>query len=144
MSDVDVGRPAEGRSFDIRLLGFVRVRSDAGAQLDIGGPKPRAVLLRLALRAGEVVSTDSLVDTLWGDDPPLTARRSVQAHVAKLRASLGGGAGPLGSSGNGYVLDVPRDFVDVLRIEDALKSAGEALATDPAHAAELVSSGLRE
>lgn len=96
--------------------------------------------MRLALRAGEVVSTDSLVDTLWGDDPPPTARRSLQAHVAKLRAALGAGDGPLRSSGTGYVLDVARGWIDVLRIEDGLRSARSVMSTDPGHASELVTS----
>ena len=41
-----------------------------------------------------MVSADALVDALWGEDPPPTARRSLQSHVAKLRAALGGDHGP--------------------------------------------------
>jgi DNA-binding SARP family transcriptional activator/WD40 repeat protein len=60
--------------------------------------------------------------------------------VAKLRAALGAGDGPLTSNGPGYVLDVPRETVDVLRIEDRLRSARESMATDPSHASELIAS----
>ncbi len=129
----------ERRPLDVRLLGPVRVMATDGSALDLGGPKPRMVLVRLALRAGEVVTTDSLIDTLWGDDPPPTARRSLQAHVAKLRAALGGDDGPLSSSGPGYLLDISRETVDVLRVEDRIAAAHRLLSSDPHHASDLIS-----
>ena len=118
------------RSIDIRLLGSVRVTTSEGALLDLGGPKPRTVLVRLALRPGEVVPTDSLVDTLWGEVPPPTARRSLQAHVAKLRAALGAGDGPLTSNGPGYVLDVPRETVQDCDVELIYTCPIHALSAD--------------
>ena len=46
------------------------------------------MLALLALRAGEVVSRDALVDALWGDDPPATAVKTLQGHVARVRRAL--------------------------------------------------------
>lgn len=139
---MDVPRAIEARvarrPLDIRLFGPVRARTRAGRVAELGGPKGKVVLVRLALRAGEVVPTDDIVDTLWGDAPPPTARRSAQAHVAKLRAALGGDDGPIRSQPPGYVLDVPRECVDALRVEDQLQAARELLATDPFEAGELI------
>ena len=46
------------------------------------------VLVHLLLSPNKAVSTEALIDALWGDDPPPTARRSLQAHVAKLRGFI--------------------------------------------------------
>jgi hypothetical protein len=121
------------RRFSIQVA-VVRVIAPDGSSINLGGPKPKTVLVRLALDVGDVVSADNLVDTLWGERPPRTARRSLQAHVAKLRAALGADDGPLSSSGSGYVLDVARENVDVLRIEDRLRAARELATVDQAHA----------
>lgn len=125
--------------FDVRLLGVIRCAAPDGESLALGGPKPRAVLARLAMTPGDVVSADALIDVLWGEEPPPTARRSLQAHVAKLRSALGGDEGPLAPAPNGYRLDVPRSAIDVHRIAgylDELRSLG---GNDPARSASLVS-----
>ena len=125
-------------SLDIRLLGTVRAEWGDGRPVNLGGPMPKIVLVRLALDAGRTVRTEALVDTLWGEDPPRTARRSLQAHVAKLRSALVADDGPLRSDGSGYTLNVPRSSVDALRIEDNLRAAQEIVETDPTQARELV------
>lgn len=142
--NIEDGSPRHlASSIEVRLLGSVRATTAGGCAINLGGPMPKVVLVRLALRAGEVVSTNSLVDTLWGEDPPPTARRSLQAHVAKLRAALGADDGPLRSSGRGYVLDLPRSRVDVLRIEDLIQSARAQMSINPIRAAELIA-GCRD
>ena len=80
-----------------RLLGPLEVIDSSGSQVDVGGSKPRLVLVHLLLSPNKTISTEALIDALWGDDPPPTARRSLQAHVAKLRSALGGNDGPLQS-----------------------------------------------
>ena len=89
----------------------------------MGGSKPRLVLVQLLLNPNRVVSSDALIDALWGDDPPPSARRSLQAHVAKLRAALGGDAGPVRSQPPGYVLVVDEDQVDLWRSEALVRQA---------------------
>jgi predicted ATPase/DNA-binding SARP family transcriptional activator len=61
----------------------------AGAPLPLGGHRQRAVLARLLLDASRVVPTDSLIDALWGDDPPATSVKTLQKYISELRKVLG-------------------------------------------------------
>src|SRR5206468_1062927 len=74
--------------FEFRLLGPLEVRSD-GEPLQLGGPKERALLALLLIDAGRAVSTDRLIDALWGERPPATAQTSLQNFVSQLRKHLG-------------------------------------------------------
>lgn len=56
-----------------------------GHEIDVGGPKQQAVLVALALSAGRRISTDRLIDLVWDENPPTSARRTVQSYVAGLR-----------------------------------------------------------
>lgn len=100
----------------VHLMGTVRLVRD-GQQVDVGGPKQQAVLAALALSAGRRVSTDRLVDLVWDENPPASARRTVQSYVASLRRALGDGAA-LEPSQNGYTLDLERGSIDLLAFED--------------------------
>src|SRR5919198_4222702 len=73
------------------LLGPLLVRRD-GAPLPLGGPKLRTLLAILLLEANKVVSADHLVDSLWGENPPETARNTLQVYVSQLRKLLSPGA----------------------------------------------------
>jgi DNA-binding SARP family transcriptional activator/WD40 repeat protein len=117
--------------FQFRVLGPVQVLDQHGVAIDVGGPKPRLVLVQLLLNPNRVVSSDALVDALWGDDPPPTARRSLQSHVAKLRAALGGDDGPLRSQSPGYVLVVDESQIDLCRSEDLMRQARASLLSNP-------------
>ncbi len=57
--------------------------------MPLGGPQQRLVLAMLIAADGDAVSTDRLVDALWGDDPPPTARKTIQGYIHHLRASIG-------------------------------------------------------
>jgi DNA-binding SARP family transcriptional activator len=76
----------EGR-VEFRLLGPVEVR-DGDAPVPIGGSKPRALLAALLLDLGTVVPAQRLVDVVWGEAPPDTARGLVQTYVSTLRRAL--------------------------------------------------------
>ena len=71
-------------------MGPLQVRQD-GAPVAIPGAKPRAILTMLGLHDGSVVSADTLVELLWGDDPPRTAAKALQTHISSLRRTLGDG-----------------------------------------------------
>lgn len=58
---------------------------DGAQRLDLGGPKQRALLAVLLLHANQVVSVDRLIDGLWGEALPATARNSIQIDVSRLR-----------------------------------------------------------
>jgi WD40 repeat protein/DNA-binding SARP family transcriptional activator len=71
-----------------RILGPLEVLEDDGRPLVLGGAKQRALLAVLLLHAGQVVSADRLLDELWGEEPPETARNVLQVYVANLRKVL--------------------------------------------------------
>jgi len=70
-----------------RILGPLEV-VDEGTAVVLGGQKQRALLAILLINAGEVVSTDRLLDELWGERPPRTAREALQNMVSQLRKVL--------------------------------------------------------
>ena len=75
-----------------RKLGPTRPWTRGGqrrwAAVAVGAGKPRALLAMLALNAGSTVSSDRLIDGLWGDPPPATAEKLVQLYVSQLRKAL--------------------------------------------------------
>ena len=73
------------RHVQFRILGPLEVLDDEGRPLDLGGPRLRALLLALLIRAGKVVSQDRLIDELWGEQPPRTAVTSLQNSISQLR-----------------------------------------------------------
>src|SRR5262245_13360378 len=78
--------PARHR-LTFRVLGPLEVL-DQDRPLSVGGPKERLVLAVLLARVNSTVSVDTLIDAVWGDDPPRTAERTVHAYVARLRRTL--------------------------------------------------------
>jgi predicted ATPase/DNA-binding SARP family transcriptional activator len=108
----------------VRILGPLQVE-DRGRALEIDSPKERALLEVLSLHSPEVVSVDSLVLALWGEDPPATARKSLQSHVSRLRAALPEGV--ITTDATGYRLELPRGQADVHRFEDLVRAGQQAL-----------------
>jgi DNA-binding SARP family transcriptional activator len=72
---------------DFRILGPLEVWA-RGEPLPLGGAKQRATLAVLLMRANEPVSADRLVDALWGERPPGTARTALQGYLTGLRRLL--------------------------------------------------------
>ncbi|MGI5466378.1 AfsR/SARP family transcriptional regulator [Streptomyces sp. CA-132043] len=101
------------------------------------------VLGRLALAAGDSVSSDALIDGLWGTCPPADALNSLQVLVYRLRKALPD-SGLLESAGTGYRLAVPKECVDVARFEALATRGGRELAVG-AHeeASSLLGEALR-
>ncbi|MEU4568900.1 BTAD domain-containing putative transcriptional regulator [Micromonospora sp. NPDC023956] len=103
------------------LLGPVQVWAD-GQPVPAGPPRQRAVLAALLLHLNRITPVDDIVDLLWGDDPPRTARKNVQLYVWRLRQLTGD---RLASDPPGYRIAVDPDDLDVTRF-DALLEAGRA------------------
>src|SRR5215218_10553752 len=108
----------------IAVLGPLEVQADDLAPVPVPGAKERLLLAALVAGAPGVVSTDFLAETLWDGDPPVSARKSLQAHVVRLRSALEP-ARPKGSSGRyvvrrgqGYALALDRSSIDALHIGD--------------------------
>src|SRR5205085_7980057 len=97
--------------------------------LAVGAQKERAVCAALALRVGRVVSAGELVDALWGAEPPTTAVKTLQGYVSKLRRALGPGV--VGTEGQGYVLRLAPEVVDVVRLPRLVDHARAATAAAP-------------
>ena len=111
----------------IQVLGPLLIEQ-RGRTVQLGSPSQRRLVAALAMHHSEVVSIDTLVDVLWPDDPPATARTTVQKYMSRLRAAMGNDV--LLSRPPGYVLDVAPDAIDVMRFErlvlNALKGSGRA------------------
>jgi DNA-binding SARP family transcriptional activator len=106
----------------IRVLGPLEVEGDRGA-IALGGQKQRALLGLLTLNAGRVVSTDKLLDELWGEHPPRTAATSLQNMVSQLRKALGHDR--VKTRAPGYLLDVSAEETDLGRFDRLLQDARE-------------------
>ena len=131
-----------GVAVEFRILGPLEVLDDHGRPLALGGAKQRALLAVLLLHAGNVVSAERLIDELWGEDPPPTARSVLQVYVANLRKVLDPGrsrrvaSAVLRTQAPGYLVDLGPDELDLLRFERLATEGRTALgADDPAQAA---------
>jgi YVTN family beta-propeller protein len=113
-----------GGFVEFRILGPIEVASN-GETLAIGQGKQRAVLALLLLGAGEVVSSDTLIDELWDGRAPATAQKSLQVYVSRLRKVLGDGI--IVTEARGYKLDVAPEAVDLHRFERLVSEAREQL-----------------
>ena len=120
--------PGYGRRVQFRVLGPLEVDAGDGA-VPLGGPKQRAVLANLLVRANQVVPADTLIEDVWGDDPPGKARNTLQTYVSNLRKTLGDGL--FQRRDPGYVLIVDPLDVDASRFDTLVREARKALPVDP-------------
>jgi DNA-binding SARP family transcriptional activator len=99
---------------EFRILGPLEAR-DGGREVPLGGPKQRALLAALLLRANEVVPSDRLIDDVWGEDSPEDAAAALRVNVSRLRKALPHDV--LTTRSPGYVLRVEPDALDLQRFE---------------------------
>jgi predicted ATPase/DNA-binding SARP family transcriptional activator len=110
---------------EYRVLGSLEVERD-GVLVAVTAPKLRAVLLTFLLSANRVVTLDHLIDAVWGDDDPGSAKKLVQVYVSQLRSALGPDA--IETTPSGYRLRVGPSSLDSLRFERLRDDASRALA----------------
>ena len=118
----------------IELLGPLQVRINQTPIMPRAA-KPRQVLAVLALNAGRVVTVPTLIEELWGDQPPPSAQTTLQTYILELRKRLGHALGPgqdpkwvLRTGHNGYLLDPQGGLLDVEefgRLAQAGRTAAE-------------------
>jgi DNA-binding winged helix-turn-helix (wHTH) protein len=107
---------------DVRLLGHLEVEV-SGARVRFEGVKQRRLFAVLALRGPEAVSTDELVEALWGDEPPAAAGQALQKQISRLRRRLGDGGSLVHHRPPGYALEIDPLAVDSRRFEELLASS---------------------
>jgi predicted ATPase/DNA-binding SARP family transcriptional activator len=106
----------------IAVLGPVRAEDPTGQLLPVAGALARTFLAALVLAHGRAVTTEALIDDLWGDAPPKGARAALQTLVSRLRRATADGL--VVSTAAGYALGVGADATD-------LGAAERTLAGDP-------------
>lgn len=111
---------------DYRILGPLEAWA-GDRRLPLGGPRQRALLAILLLRANEAVSTDRLIDELWGDRPPETAANTLQVYVSQLRKALEAREA-IETRAPGYAARVRPGELDLQRFEELADRGRQALA----------------
>jgi predicted ATPase/DNA-binding SARP family transcriptional activator len=107
---------------ELRILGPLEVLGDDGVPVDVGGSRPRTLLVDLALAQGHTVPAEQLLEDIWSGER-VPARNNLQVHVSRLRRVLGDDR--ISTRGGGYALDLPRDALDAARF-DRLTAEGRA------------------
>lgn len=146
MAPADASTSAPSTGFEFRVLGPLEVLHD-GVTQQLGSPGMRSVLACLLLEPNQVVSTESLIDTLWGECPPATARTIVHGYVSRLRklfapcrAAMPGREWPeVVTRSPGYFLRVDTDRVDAHR---ARALVNHALGLEPADRSRVLAEAL--
>jgi DNA-binding SARP family transcriptional activator len=121
---------------EFRVLGPLAVVED-GRPVRLDRQRMRALLAYLLLHANELVSTDRLIDEVWGNAPPKTANASLQNYISRLRKAIG--AELIVSQPPGYVLRVDPERFDLARFE---RLTAEARGAEPRERAEKLRAAL--
>ena len=126
-----------------RILGPLEFRSGE-AWSGIGAPKWRALFAVLLLNHGRVVSTERLIDELWGDEPPAKPANLVATYVHRLRGLIGDPDGRiLATRAPGYQVVAGPDELDTVRFARLVAAGRKALADrEAARAVELLTEAL--
>ncbi len=103
------------------MLGPFEVRADDGVLADVPGARLRALLIALALDPGHAVPKATLIDWIWGEQPPADAANALQRLVSRLRKALPEGS--VDGLTDGYRLRVEPDAVDAVRFERLVRQA---------------------
>ncbi len=132
---------------EFRVLGSLEAVAE-GRSLALGAAKQRALLAVLVLNDNRIVSTERLIDALWGEEAADGAAHTVQVYVSALRKALRVPGLPapetiLVTQGQGYVLRVEPETIDLHRFERVVGEGRRALAAgEPARAADLLEEAL--
>ncbi len=131
---------------DFEILGPLQVRTDVGP-VEIRSARQRVILAVLIVNAGRIVSSDRLLEAVWGDDQPQSGIRSLRFHIWKLRSALQpkretSEEGVIATRAPGYVLLADPLDIDAVRFQRMAAAAQAILATDPERAREMVGAAL--
>jgi DNA-binding SARP family transcriptional activator len=127
----------------IRILGPMEVRTDAGESRPPRGAKQRLLLATLLLHAPRVVSVDRLTEALWGRHPPDDPQAALRTQISRLRSFLeeaGAGSDPIRNEPWGYRLNIQGIELDSERFEALIRASRSA--SDPARELEALTEAL--
>ncbi|PWI44839.1 BTAD domain-containing putative transcriptional regulator [Streptomyces sp. ICBB 8177] len=125
------------------ILGHLEVFR-AGTAVPLGGPRERAVLALLLLEANHVIPVDRLIDAVWGEDPPATARGQIHICISNLRRRITlSGPDPIETRNPGYRIRVEPGTLDLHRFEQQVAEGRAAMTgSRPARAVTELRSAL--
>ncbi len=126
-------------SVDFQVLGPVRA-VDGDDEVELGGPKQRLVLAMLLAAHGATVSTDALVEGLWMESAPATARKTLQGYIHHLRQRIGEGLET--DRSGGYALRIGESHVDERVFSRTVREMRPLVAAGPGEAAEQLGEAL--
>jgi DNA-binding SARP family transcriptional activator/streptogramin lyase len=111
---------------EFRILGPLEIYDESLGAIPIDAPKERTVVGVLLLHPNEPVSSDRLIDEVWGERPPATATKTLQTYVSHLRRTVGADA--IETRPPGYVLHVGEDGLDAARFKQLTTEARDLAA----------------
>jgi predicted ATPase/DNA-binding SARP family transcriptional activator len=127
------GSGEDSAAVRVEVLGPLRLVV-GGSEIDVPGPKRRAVLALLARAEGKPVAVDDLLDAVWPSSAPDSGRAALQSHVSRLRGHLGREADRLETLGAGYRLALGEADLDASQARALLAQARQLADSDPAAA----------
>jgi len=126
------------------ILGPLEVRVGED-RVELGGPRVQAILAVLLLHAGQEVSTDALIEAVWGEAPPSTVRTALQVHISRIRRTLRqhGIADAVVTRGSSYALAISPEQLDAANFRRLVEGGRTHLAAgETARACEVLVEAL--
>ena len=121
----------------VRILGPLEVEDELGRVVELGSPKQQALLALLVIHANQVLSTDRIIDELWGEQPPSDGARNVRVYVSRLREVLEPDRATrapgrlIVTEPSGYALRIDPESIDAHRFERLVDEARGEMADHP-------------
>lgn len=132
----------------VRTLGPLEVEDELGRAVEVGSPKAQALFALLVIHANHVLSTDRIIDELWGEQPPSDGARNVRVYVSRLREVLEPDRAKrapgrlIVTEPSGYALRIDPEDIDALRFERLVGEAREEMADDPDSSRKTIAEAL--
>ena len=120
-----------------KVLGPLEIEGESGP-VTLSGQRARALLTTLLLSPDAVVSSERIVDALWGENPPESPANAVHQVVTRLRSRLGAEAGCVRTVPGGYLLATGDGSVDAHDFEAGYRRARALMSADPSEAARVL------
>lgn len=132
----------------VRILGPLEVEDELGRAVELGSPKAQALFALLVVHANHVLSTDRIIDELWGEQPPSDGARNVRVYVSRLREVLEPDRAKrapgrlIVTEPSGYALRIDPEDIDAVRFERLVGEAGGEMADQPDSARNTIAEAL--